>query len=105
MAEADHSWYRKLADGRIEVLVRTATHRLRASGPEAYVYALVELFEEQAGATISGNWARPPRRGKRPLPGSISLFERTDADDDDDAAPSGAQELSAGLSSDATVGP
>lgn len=71
-------WFRPLADDRLEVLLSAEGYRLRASGPEEYVFALVECWEERTGLSVEsvrGNWKRPPRTGSRPMAGQLSIGE------------------------------
>jgi hypothetical protein len=71
-------WFSELADGRLEVLLRADGHKLRASGPEPYVFALVECWEEQTGLSVEApreNWRQRPRRGTRPMRGQLDMTE------------------------------
>lgn len=74
-AKKDKPWFRKLADGQLEIFLKAGKHKIRAHGPEADMYELVEWFEDKAGVKVQGDWKRPPRRGPRVLEGQTSLLE------------------------------
>lgn len=67
------NWFRHLQDDRLEVCLKAEGLRMRASGPELYVWKLVEMFEEMTGIAINGEWRRPPRTGARQLDGQLTM--------------------------------
>lgn len=76
MAKEPANWFRKLQDERLEVSLRANGVKLRASGPEATIYELVEWFEQKTGRAVAGtNWHRPLRTGPRPMPGQLAITE------------------------------
>jgi hypothetical protein len=56
-------WFRKLADDRLEIFLKAEGRKVRAHGPRAEMFELVEWFEEKTGVAVRGEWRRPPRRG------------------------------------------
>jgi acylphosphatase len=70
-------WFRSLDNGRLEIFLKTegedATFKVRASGPEADMYELVEWFEQKTGLTVEGHWRRV-RKGPKPLEGQTSMM-------------------------------
>lgn len=75
-------WFSELEDDRLEVFLKTDGHKLRASGPPPFVYALVECWEEQTGTIVEGagtSWRRS-RRGPRPIAGQLDLIELSSED-------------------------
>lgn len=72
-AQPNENWFRPLKDDRLEVCLKVNGLRLRASGPELDVWALVEQFEQRTGVAIDGEWRRPPRTGQRPLEGQLTM--------------------------------
>lgn len=71
--QPSENWFRRLKDDRLEVCLKADGLRLRASGSEAEVWQLVELFEELSGLAVEGEWRRPPRTGSRPLDGQLTM--------------------------------
>lgn len=74
------SWFRGLKGGRLEVsLVGVTTDgvplKMRASGAEAPIWKVVEMFEEMTGCAVEAEWRRPPRTGPRPMAGQLDLTE------------------------------
>lgn len=74
------NWFRALKDDRLEVCL--AGHsadgvgiKMRASGPAADIWRMVEMFEEMTGKEVVGDWRRPPRIGPRPLDGQLSIMD------------------------------
>jgi hypothetical protein len=69
-------WFRRLNRevASMEVMLRHGDLKLRASGPEATMFELVEWFEDRTGKVVtSPTWRRPPRSGPRPIPGQVEL--------------------------------
>lgn len=83
MAPSVEAWFRELeGDERLEVFVRVEgmpgveNCKLRASGPERYVYEAVDQFEAFTGLQIGSNarrWRRQ-RTGPKPMEGQTTLF-------------------------------
>lgn len=87
-AKKDKPWFRKLADGQLEIFLKSGQHKVRAHGPEADMYELVEWFEDKAGVKVQGDWKRPPRRGPRVLEGQTSLLEMAEVTEEQPEEPS-----------------
>lgn len=67
------AWHRELNDGRSEIMCRAPGYRLRVSGPEEFVWDVVELFEERTGLTVQSE--RRPRRRQRVPTGQLTMTE------------------------------
>lgn len=67
-------WFRELADDRLEVFLKAEGRKVRAHGPRAEVFELVEWFEAKTGVAVKADWRRPPRRGPRPLKGQLDML-------------------------------
>jgi hypothetical protein len=97
MAERDlrertvDAWHRQLNDGRVEIMCKSATHRIRVTAPEDQAWEAVELFEKWTGLTIASE--RRPRRRAPQLPGQLAMTElESDSNDGSgDSAPVGEQ--------------
>lgn len=81
----DGGWFRELAGERLEVFLKAGNRKIRAHGPRAEMFELVEWFEQKTGVAVRGNWRRPPRRGPRQLKGQLDMTEMTEALPDEDA--------------------
>lgn len=85
--EPKSNWFRPLKGDRLEVSLSGVTTdgmpiKVRASGPEASIWRVVEMFEEMTGAQVVGDWKRPPRTGSRPLDGQLTIgLESNDGED------------------------
>lgn len=67
-------WFRRLTDERMEIMLRADGVKVRASGPEATMFELVEWFEDKTGKRVSSPaWRRPPRTGPHAIPGQVEL--------------------------------
>lgn len=90
-AKKDKPWFRRLADGQLEIFLKAGKHKVRAHGPEDDMYELMAWFEERAGVTIHGEWKRPPQRGPRVIEGQTSLLDLAEVTeeqpDESDEAP------------------
>lgn len=82
-AQPTDNWFRELKDDRLEVSLRVEAMKMRASGPTADVWRLVERFEELTGVEITGDWRRPPRVGPRALEGQLDLTMQLESGPDD----------------------
>lgn len=63
MATKTEGWFRKLEGERLEIFLKHGDRKVRAHGPEADMFELVEWFEDKTGVQIQGGWRRPPRSG------------------------------------------
>lgn len=85
--EPTRNWFRPLKDDRLEVSLVGVTLdgapiKMRASGPEAAVWSVVEWFEEMTGKEVVADWKRPPRSGPRPLDGQLTMELESDDGED-----------------------
>lgn len=77
-------WFSQLTEGRVEVFAKANGHKIRASGPEPFVAALVEVWEAQTGLEVrSAAWRRTPRTGPKPLKGQLDLTTMPELQSDD----------------------
>lgn len=70
-------WFRKLDDGRLEIYLKVDGddgRKIRASGPEAEMYELVDWFEEKTGLKVNSEQWRRVRKGPRPIEGQTSMI-------------------------------
>jgi hypothetical protein len=72
------AWHRRLHSGALEVMCRTQGIRMRVSGPDDWVWEMVELFEDRTGLAVQSD-SRPPRR-KRQIEGQLSMTELESGD-------------------------
>lgn len=79
MPREPQNWFRELQDDRLEVCLRADGLKVRASGNQDDIFAIVEWFEDRTGKTVQGGWRRPPRRGPRPLDGQLAIEELSPA--------------------------
>jgi hypothetical protein len=64
-------WFRRMADGRVEVFLKHGDRKLRAHGNEGDMNELVDWFEDKSGLRVEMPWRkRPP---SRPIPGQMGL--------------------------------
>lgn len=72
-------WFRKLDGDRLEIYLRVERtkgiedRKIRASGPEAEMFELVDWFEAKTGLRVSAEWRRV-RKGPRPIDGQTELL-------------------------------
>ncbi|MFL5861054.1 MAG: hypothetical protein ACJ780_09775 [Solirubrobacteraceae bacterium] len=72
------AWHRELNDGRVEIMCRAPSFRVRVTAPEAEAWEAVELFERWTGLTVQSE--RRPRR-RPPVPdGQLIMTELETAD-------------------------
>jgi hypothetical protein len=72
------AWHRELNDGRVEIMCRAPSFRVRVTAPEAEAWEAVELFERWTGLTVQSE--RRPRR-QVPVPeGQLIMTELETAD-------------------------
>jgi len=85
------AWHRELNDGRVEIMCKSATHRIRVTAPEDEAWEAVELFEKWTGLTIASE--RRPRRRVPVLPGQLAMteLESDGSEPGGDSAPAGEQ--------------
>lgn len=67
------AWWRKLNDGRVELMCRAPGYRIRVSAPEEQAWEAVELFERWTGLEVQS--AKRPRRKTAPMAGQLALIE------------------------------
>lgn len=72
------AWYRPLNNGGLEIMCKTPTLRMRASGQEDTVWSMVERFEELTGLTV--NCDRRPRRRPTVPRGQLDMLELQSGD-------------------------
>lgn len=67
------AWHRELNDGRVEIMCRAPSFRVRVTAPEAEAWEAVELFERWTNLTVQSE--RRPRR-QVPVPeGQLVMTE------------------------------
>jgi hypothetical protein len=71
--KATDAWHRRLHSGALEVMCRTQGVRMRVSGPDDWVWEMVEHFEDRTGLVVQSD-ARPPRR-RRQIEGQLAMTE------------------------------
>lgn len=67
------NWFRRLHGDRIEIFLKAKGYKIRAHGPEAKMFELVDLFEGWTGLRVGGQWRRV-RTGPKPLEGQQTLL-------------------------------
>jgi hypothetical protein len=82
--EVRDAWWAQLQDGNIEIFLRVANvkgvtdRKIRAHGPEAEMFELVEWFEKQTGLHVRGTWRR---RTPTQIEGQMGLLNDTEGSD------------------------
>jgi hypothetical protein len=71
-------WFRELTDDRLEVFLKAEGRKVRAHGPRADMFELVEWFERVTGVAVRGEWRRPARRGPRQIKGQLDMMQVTE---------------------------
>lgn len=64
-------WFRRLADGRVEVFLRAGETKVRAHGSEAAMNEVVDWFEQQTSVTVEMSWRT--RAVPKQIPGQESF--------------------------------
>jgi hypothetical protein len=75
-------WLRKLQDERLEIFLKADDRKIRASGPRAEMYELVDWFEEKTGLAV--NVPERVYTGPRPIAGQMVITVGLQSDDEED---------------------